>query len=90
MNLFKASLALSLLMTLGMTSNVFATSKPLQSPSAAAGKKSDPLDTMPKDLTPAEQEKWVRWVAEHKEREEKRRQKRDQASQKNVEVARGA
>ncbi len=74
-----------------MTSNVFAASQPAKpSPSAAAGKKSDPLDTMPKDLTPAEQERWVQWVAEHKEREEKRRQKGPQSSQKHVEAARGA
>ena len=88
MNLVKASLALALLMTLGMTSNVFAASQ-----SAAAGKKSDPLDTMPKDLTPAEEIQWAQWVKEQRARNERMKeshQKGLQASQKHVEAARGA
>ena len=54
MKILKASLALALLMTLGMTSNVF-----------AAGKH-NPLDTMPAGMSAAEQAQYKKWAEEQK------------------------
>ena len=68
--LLKESLALALLMTLGMTSNVF-----------AAGKH-NPLDTMPAGMSAAEQAQYKKWAAEQKDLHAKAEANKDQAAEK--------
>ncbi len=68
MKILKVSLALALLMTLGMTSNVF-----------AAGKH-DPLDSMPAGMSAAEQAQYKKWAAEQKALKAKAEANKEQAA----------